>query len=51
MLSQSSIVLSTFGSLVRQGYDMSVHCWRCEWSVTTRSGSPKLSQLVEKFPG
>jgi len=30
MTADAPIVLSTFGSLARHGYEMSVHCWRCQ---------------------
>ena len=45
MTAEQPIVLSTFGSLVRHGYRMGVHCWRCERGVTIDAAAfpPELS--------
>jgi len=45
------IILSTFGSLVRHGYRMDVHCWRCERSVTIdlTAFAPEQSYIGRRF--
>ena len=51
MTPEQPIVLSTFGSLVRYGYRMDVHCWRCERSVTIDAAAfpPQLSYFRRRF--
>jgi len=34
MAPETPIVIATFGSPIRHGYRMDVHCWRCERWVT-----------------
>ena len=45
------IVLSTFGSLLRNGYEMSVSCWRCERrvSIDLAAFSPEASYIGRRF--
>jgi len=51
MTAEQPIILSTFGSLVRHGYRMGVHCWRCERCVTinTAALAPDLAYVGRRF--
>ena len=51
MALETPIVIATFGSLVRHGYRMEVHCWRCERSVTIDAAVflAELSQAGRRF--
>jgi len=51
MAPEAPIILSTFGSLVRHGYRMDVHCWRCErWVALDLTAFPtELSYIGRRF--
>jgi len=51
MTPEQPIVLSTFASLTRYGYEMSVHCRRCERWVTIGLAAfpPELSCVGRRF--
>ena len=51
MAPKAPIVLSTFGSLVRHGYRIDVHCWRCQrWAqIDAASFPPELSYIGRRF--
>jgi hypothetical protein len=51
MTAEAPIIIATFGSLVRHGYRMDVHCWRCERSVTIDAAAfpAELSYIGRRF--